>query len=61
MLDPKRPIREASIAWKSLKRQIPDWQHPPQLLSYLGERNIAVFSTDTDFTRLQDAQARRSD
>ena len=23
-------------------------QHPPQLLSYLGERNIGVFSTDID-------------
>src|SRR6202790_524953 len=26
----------------------PDLQHPPQLLSYLGERNIAIFSTDID-------------
>ena len=25
-----------------------DLQHPPQLLSYLAERNIAVFSTDID-------------
>jgi peptidoglycan/xylan/chitin deacetylase (PgdA/CDA1 family) len=28
--------------------RFPDLQHPPQLLSYLGERNIAVFSTDID-------------
>ena len=26
--------------------RFPDLQHPPQVLSYLGERNIAVFSTD---------------
>ena len=26
--------------------RFPDLQHPPQLLSYLAERNIAIFSTD---------------
>jgi peptidoglycan/xylan/chitin deacetylase (PgdA/CDA1 family) len=28
--------------------RFPYLQHPPQILSYLGERNIAVFSTDID-------------
>jgi peptidoglycan/xylan/chitin deacetylase (PgdA/CDA1 family) len=28
--------------------RFPDLQHPPQLLSYLAERNIAAFSTDID-------------
>jgi peptidoglycan/xylan/chitin deacetylase (PgdA/CDA1 family) len=28
--------------------RFPDLQHPPQLVSYLGERNIAIFSTDID-------------
>jgi peptidoglycan/xylan/chitin deacetylase (PgdA/CDA1 family) len=28
--------------------RFPDLQHSPQLLAYLGERNIAVFSTDID-------------
>ena len=28
--------------------RFPDLQHPAQLLSYLGERNIATFSTDID-------------
>ena len=28
--------------------RFPDLQHPTQLLSYLAERNIAVFSTDID-------------
>jgi len=28
--------------------RFPDLQHPPQLMSYLAERNIAVFSTDID-------------
>jgi peptidoglycan/xylan/chitin deacetylase (PgdA/CDA1 family) len=28
--------------------RFPDLQHPPQLLSYLGERNMAIFSTDID-------------
>ena len=28
--------------------RFPSLQHPPQLMSYLGERNIAVFSTDID-------------
>ena len=29
--------------------RFPDLQHTPQLLAYLGERNIATFSTDIDF------------
>ena len=29
--------------------RFPDLQHPPALVSYLGERNIAIFSTDIDF------------
>ncbi|MGO8916462.1 MAG: polysaccharide deacetylase family protein, partial [Stellaceae bacterium] len=28
--------------------RFPDLQHPPQAVAYLGERNIAVFSTDID-------------
>jgi peptidoglycan/xylan/chitin deacetylase (PgdA/CDA1 family) len=28
--------------------RFPDLQHPPQLLEYLGQRNIAIFSTDID-------------
>jgi peptidoglycan/xylan/chitin deacetylase (PgdA/CDA1 family) len=28
--------------------RFPDLQHSPQLLAYLGERNIAIFSTDID-------------
>src|SRR5262249_25377821 len=28
--------------------RFPDLQHPPQLMSYLAERNIGVFSTDID-------------
>jgi len=28
--------------------RFPALQHPPQLLAYLAERNIAVFSTDID-------------
>ena len=28
--------------------RFPDLQHPPQLLSYLGERNIAVFDANID-------------
>jgi peptidoglycan/xylan/chitin deacetylase (PgdA/CDA1 family) len=28
--------------------RFPDLQHPPQVLSYLAERNIAIFSTDID-------------
>ena len=28
--------------------RFPDLQHPPQLLDYLGQRNIAIFSTDID-------------
>jgi peptidoglycan/xylan/chitin deacetylase (PgdA/CDA1 family) len=30
--------------------RFPYLQHPPQLLSYLAERNIAIFSTDIDST-----------
>ena len=26
--------------------RFPDLQHPPPMVSYLGERNIAIFSTD---------------
>jgi peptidoglycan/xylan/chitin deacetylase (PgdA/CDA1 family) len=28
--------------------RFPDLQHPPQMVAYLGERNIAIFSTDID-------------
>jgi peptidoglycan/xylan/chitin deacetylase (PgdA/CDA1 family) len=28
--------------------RFPDLQHPPAMMSYLGERNIATFSTDID-------------
>ena len=28
--------------------RFPDLQHPPELLAYLGQRNIATFSTDID-------------
>ena len=28
--------------------RFPDLQHPPELLSYLGERKMAIFSTDID-------------
>jgi peptidoglycan/xylan/chitin deacetylase (PgdA/CDA1 family) len=28
--------------------RFPDLQHAPQLLTYLGERNVAIFSTDID-------------
>ena len=28
--------------------RFPDLQHPPPLVSYLGERSIAIFSTDID-------------
>jgi peptidoglycan/xylan/chitin deacetylase (PgdA/CDA1 family) len=28
--------------------RFPDLQHPPQLLAYLGQRNMAIFSTDID-------------
>ena len=29
--------------------RFPDLQHPPQLLKYLAQRNIAIFSTDINF------------
>jgi peptidoglycan/xylan/chitin deacetylase (PgdA/CDA1 family) len=28
--------------------RFPDLQHPPQMLAYLGQRDIAIFSTDID-------------
>ena len=28
--------------------RFPALQHPPELVTYLGERNIAIFSTDID-------------
>jgi peptidoglycan/xylan/chitin deacetylase (PgdA/CDA1 family) len=28
--------------------RFPDLRHPPEMLTYLGERNIATFSTDID-------------
>ena len=28
--------------------RFPDLKHPPQIVTYLGERNIATFSTDLD-------------
>jgi peptidoglycan/xylan/chitin deacetylase (PgdA/CDA1 family) len=28
--------------------RFPDLQHPPPMVAYLGERNIAIFSTDID-------------
>jgi peptidoglycan-N-acetylglucosamine deacetylase len=28
--------------------RFPDLRHPPQMVTYLGERNIAIFSTDID-------------
>ena len=28
--------------------RFPDLQQPPELMTYLGERNIAIFSTDID-------------
>ncbi len=37
--------------------RFPALQHPPELVTYLGERNIAMFSTDLDSVRLQGAQA----
>ncbi len=38
--------------------RFPALQHPPQLLSYLAERNIGVFSTDVSTSRdVQAAQA----
>ena len=39
--------------------RFPDLQHPPALVSYLGERNIAIFSTDID-SSTQDTEARSS-
>jgi len=41
-------IIERPLIASRLKADPPDLQHLPQLLSYLGERNIAVFSTDID-------------
>jgi hypothetical protein len=28
--------------------RFPDLKHPPEMVTYLGERNIAIFSTDLD-------------
>src|SRR6185436_13497788 len=28
--------------------RFPDLRHPPEMVTYLGERNIAIFSTDMD-------------
>jgi peptidoglycan/xylan/chitin deacetylase (PgdA/CDA1 family) len=28
--------------------RFPDLRHPPEMLTYLGERNVAIFSTDID-------------
>jgi peptidoglycan/xylan/chitin deacetylase (PgdA/CDA1 family) len=28
--------------------RFPDLRHPPEMVTYLGERNVAVFSTDVD-------------
>ena len=41
--------------------RFPALQHPPQLLSYLAERNMGVFSTDINSRRFQAAQAGRRD
>ena len=41
--------------------RFPDLQHPPQLLSYLAERNIARVLDRHRLARLQAAQARRRD
>ena len=38
--------------------RFPALRHPPELVTYLGQRNVAIFSTDFEFLRLQDAQAR---
>ena len=52
---PSRKSRWASApcTWPPTRQiapffRFPDLQHPPQLLAYLGERNIAIFSTDID-------------
>ena len=37
--------------------RFPALQHPPELVTYLGERNIAIFSTDMELIRFQDPQA----
>ena len=41
---------QMAAGWRSSRSvlRFPDLQHPPQLMSYLAERNIAVFSTDID-------------
>ena len=41
--------------------RFPDLQHPPAMLTYLGERNIATFSTDIDSFDFQAAQAGAGD
>ena len=37
--------------------RFPALRHPPEMVSYLGERNVGIFSTDMDFLRLQDSEA----
>jgi peptidoglycan/xylan/chitin deacetylase (PgdA/CDA1 family) len=41
-------VRMAVEAPVSSFFRFPDLQHPPQMMSYLAERNIATFSTDID-------------
>ena len=36
--------------------RFPALQHPPEMVTYLGERNIAMFSCDLELLRLQGAQ-----
>ena len=41
--------------------RFPALQHPPQLMAYLAERNIGVFSTDIDSFDFKIAQAGAGD
>ena len=41
--------------------RFPDLKHSPAMVAYLGERNIAIFSTDINFGRLQNSQAGSGD
>jgi peptidoglycan-N-acetylglucosamine deacetylase len=41
-------VRAAAGAPLAAFFRFPDLQHTPQMLAYLGERNIAIFSTDID-------------
>ena len=36
--------------------RFPALQHPPEMVTYLGERNIGIFSTDLELLRLQGKQ-----